>query len=418
MEVTLGSLKAWLKGFLRGEYMPQDEPPQSDDPDMQAIGELAQQVSKHLEELRDYALALARGNLDVDFPSRSNYLSGGLKELHANMLHLLWKVEQIARGNYSQQVDFMGQISEAFNQMAKMLAKRDLQLNQSQNILEIILSFADISLFVLEKENGALLQGREHLSNYSAVTDMPAATVELLRQLREHTASAQIGRSEEWQLYSKENNKWYMVYTMPGVWGNSKDAYFHVLTNISETIALNERLQNAMYHDAKFPVYNQIYALEYISGLMQSYSPFVICYFDLDNFKQINDQKGHDEGDRYILNFIDIVGGVIRAHDVFCRVGGDEFLLVLSGLSAKGAQRIINRLEEKTEEFNKQENSDIPLAFSYGIEMLSTEDYTREGIKSCEDKSCRDKECGSPQCIINRADHKMYEQKRGKGVAR
>jgi diguanylate cyclase (GGDEF)-like protein len=350
--------------------------------------------------------------LDVDFPPRNNYLASGLKELHANMLHLVWKVEQIARGNYSQKVDFMGLISDSFNQMAEMLAKRDLQLSQSQNILEIILSFADISLFVLERDSGEFLHGRENLNNYGKIGDMPLDTAQLVRRLQAQIASME-EQDEEWQLYSPENDKWYMVNSMPGVWANNKDSYFHVLINISETIVLSKRLRHAMYRDVKFPAYNQLYAVEYINSLMQNHNPFATCYFDLDNFKLINDQKGHDEGDRNIHNFIDIVYEVIRKHDVFCRMGGDEFLLILSGITAQGAERIVDRLVEKTEEFNRRENSDIPLAFSYGIEVM---DYALQDLKPCETQGCREKKCCTPQCIINRADHKMYEQKRRKNI--
>jgi diguanylate cyclase (GGDEF)-like protein len=413
MELTLDTLKASLDGLLCGKYLTQ-ETLHSDNPELQAIGERIQLLSRQMEEMKDYAAALSRGNLDVDFPPRSNYLTSGLKDLHANMLHLVWKVEQIARGNYSQKVDFMGLISDSFNQMAEMLAKRDLQLGQSQNILEIILSFADVSLFVLEKDSGELLQGRENLSNYSSLTDMPLETAQLVRHLQAHTASMK-EHDEEWQLYSPENDKWYMVNSLPGVWANNKDAYFNVLINISETIVLSKRLRHAMYRDAKFPAYNQLYAVEYINSLIQSHSPFTVCYFDLDNFKHINDQKGHDEGDRKMLDFIVIVNEVIRKHDVFCRVGGDEFLLILSGITTKGAERIIERMVKKTEEHNRLDESDIPLAFSYGIEVVNA---TLLSQKTCDDKGCREKKCGTPQCIINRADHKMYEQKRQKNLVR
>ena len=416
MDITLDALKIWLDGFLRGEFIPGDVP-QSDDPELLAVGERILKLSQQLEELKEYALAMARGNLDVEFPPRKNYLTGGLKELHANMLHLVWKVEQIARGNYSQKVDFMGQLSDAFNQMARMLAKRDLQLTQSQNILEIILSFADISLFVLEKGSGVLLQCREHLSDYSSLADMPPATAQLARQLQEHSASM-LEHGREWQLYSPESDKWYMVNSMPGVWGNNKDAYFHVLTNISETIKLSERLQHTMYRDPKFPAYNQLYAVEYINSLIQNHSPFAVCYFDLDDFKQINDKNGHDEGDRYIINFIDIVAGVIRSQDVFCRMGGDEFLLILTGITAKGALRIINRLEEKAMDFNRSGKKDFELAFSYGIVVADSDDYFQDGLKHCAQQACQEKQCGTAHCVINQADHRMYEQKRQKNVGR
>jgi phosphoserine phosphatase RsbU/P len=65
--------------------------------------------------------AVSRGNLDLDVPAGKMHILQSFKNLHANLRHLTWKTQQIAGGDLSQQVDFMGDFSKAFNRMTQQL---------------------------------------------------------------------------------------------------------------------------------------------------------------------------------------------------------------------------------------------------------------------------------------------------------
>ncbi len=56
-----------------------------------------------------------------------------------------------------------------------------------------------------------------------------------------------------------------------------------------------------------------------------------IAYLDLDGFKGVNDQRGHEEGDRLLALIAATVRGSLRATDIFARLGGDEFCVGVSG---------------------------------------------------------------------------------------
>jgi len=70
------------------------------------------------------AKALSKGDLDVETPPSYNEIAAPLKSLHASLKHLTWQAQQIEKGDYLQQVDFMGDFSKAFNSMSHQLEER------------------------------------------------------------------------------------------------------------------------------------------------------------------------------------------------------------------------------------------------------------------------------------------------------
>ncbi len=71
-----------------------------------------------------------------------------------------------------------------------------------------------------------------------------------------------------------------------------------------------------------------------------------LLYLDLDGFKPINDELGHAQGDRVLVEFTRRISGIIRETDTFARIGGDEFVLLISDLGDEAFQ-IANTLAQK-----------------------------------------------------------------------
>jgi two-component system, sensor histidine kinase and response regulator len=96
--------------------------------DSEELKELQQEVidlaRKHLQA-KDFILNLSRGNLDVEAP-KGNRLIDPLKELQANLRHLVWQTDQIVRGDYNQRIDFLGNFSTSFNSLVVALNKKKL----------------------------------------------------------------------------------------------------------------------------------------------------------------------------------------------------------------------------------------------------------------------------------------------------
>lgn len=98
----------------------------------QACGDVANKVRSLINQLREggkFAAALSEGDLLYEAP-RNFYLFSEYKQLQANLRHLTWQTQQIAKGDFAQSVNFMGEFSAAFNQMTEGL--RAAQKTQDQ----------------------------------------------------------------------------------------------------------------------------------------------------------------------------------------------------------------------------------------------------------------------------------------------
>ena len=87
-------------------------------------------------------------------------------------------------------------------------------------------------------------------------------------------------------------------------------------------------------------------------SLVTSESDFALLCLDLDSFKPINDNFGHQKGDQVLRDLGRIFLSSVREGDVVARYGGDEFLIVLNGVGAEEAQRMVRRLQQEVENYD------------------------------------------------------------------
>ena len=120
---------------------------------------------------------------------------------------------------------------------------------------------------------------------------------------------------------------------------------------------------------------------------------FAIFMMDLDKFKSVNDEFGHEAGDEVLRLFAQAIESVVRGYDVPSRWGGEEFLLVCPGTGRVGAQALARRLLEKT-----------PVMCSAALppERLQTVSI---GIAVCENPTV------NPTTLLRLADQAMYAAK-------
>lgn len=103
--------------------------------------------------------------------------------------------------------------------------------------------------------------------------------------------------------------------------------------------------------------------------------PTSLAFIDLNNFKPINDNYGHAEGDKALIAFTELMKSSFRETDLFARLGGDEFVVLFSNASSKFATEAMNRFSKSLEEFNQKANRGYSISFSYGIVEFDPEKH-------------------------------------------
>lgn len=130
------------------------------------------------------------------------------------------------------------------------------------------------------------------------------------------------------------------------------EVFFHgIIVDIEERKELERKLFEASIRDALTGTYNRRYLQGLESEMNSASSEHWACiYVDLDDFKQYNDTHGHAAGDAALIAVGRFLMRELRTHDAVVRVGGDEFVTVLRGVTELEMRQIIKRLQEGASE--------------------------------------------------------------------
>jgi diguanylate cyclase (GGDEF)-like protein len=129
------------------------------------------------------------------------------------------------------------------------------------------------------------------------------------------------------------------------------------------------------------------------SRFRRFHSAFCLVMIDLDFFKRVNDQYGHQAGDEALKAFANTIASGKRSYDVFGRLGGEEFALLLPDTSAEDAVRVVSRLKDNVRQsVITSPKGEFGITFSAGIASALRE------AESLDD-------------LIHRADEALYQSK-------
>lgn len=216
----------------------------------------------------------------------------------------------------------------------------------------------------------------------------------------------------------RRSNRWYIVDngSTNGTYLNEEQIVREAPLNNSDRLKVGPTILKFLSGaDAEAKYHEEIYRMTIVDGLTQIHNkrylyealerevlrarrhgrPLSILMFDIDFFKRVNDQYGHLAGDYVLRELARVVQGRIRRDEVFARYGGEEFVIALPETPLEGgvslAQNLRARVAEHTFVFQGER---IPVTVSIGAAVLNPNDKTATDL-------------------VQRADEKLYEAKRG-----
>ncbi|CAN5772539.1 GGDEF domain-containing protein [soil metagenome] len=132
---------------------------------------------------------------------------------------------------------------------------------------------------------------------------------------------------------------------------------------------------------------------EMLAGSRAMRWPLTLAMLDIDHFKRINDSAGHDVGDAVLCHFAEQLRHQLRPMDAVGRIGGEEFLLVLTNTGIDGAALMLARVRQLIAESTESEKQPVPeYTFSAGIALATADDNV--------------------DSIFRRADQALFQAKR------
>jgi diguanylate cyclase (GGDEF)-like protein len=121
---------------------------------------------------------------------------------------------------------------------------------------------------------------------------------------------------------------------------------------------------------------------------------------DVDYFKQINDQHGHEMGDIVLMSLCDLFKKTVRSQDSIARWGGEEFLFLLPDTDLKQASQLAEKIRKRTEkEVFKSQGDQLSISISIGVAQVEDYGHARDTIHKTDERLYAAKEQGRNRVI-------------------
>jgi two-component system, cell cycle response regulator len=225
----------------------------------------------------------------------------------------------------------------------------------------------------------------------------------------------QINKQESWIKYIKELHEIDRIVKIKGIseeekifainvdyYDNKDDYYVFSLTDITKLKEKSNLLEYQASHDKLTGLFNrnrfdEIYSKE-IKRARRYNNDLSIIIFDVDDFKMVNDNYGHQTGDEVLKEMAQIVLTHVREQDISVRWGGEEFLILLPQTNLAGAVAVANKIKTAINEHIFTNNS-LTITGSFGVAQLLDEDNENDFISRTDKLLYEAKKTGKNKVI-------------------
>lgn len=396
-----------------------------------SAGEQLEKLVSYLTSIQNFTIALSNGDLSAPLPAQGGPVSGSLKSLHASLKHLTWQTKQIAEGDFSQRVDFMGEFSNAFNAMVERLeASRseleqvNIKLNEDniklQNMTEALRESEERFRHIAENVSDVIWTLDSAMERFTYISPSIAqlrdlsveeAMLEPIDQAMTPESLAYMRKTLS-QMISKSNgidgsvsevieveqlcpggrtiHVEVVISAVTDIDGNLKE-FVGISRDISVRKRAESRLKYQSTHDASTGLYNRAFFDSEMERMIHGAKfPVSVIVADLDGLKRVNDTMGHETGDRLIKGAAEVLHMAFRGNDIVARTGGDEFFILLPEMDQHGAAASIERIRNCMQAYNS-ENEGPLVSISLGAATADSGVEIPLALKKADERMYADK---------------------------
>jgi diguanylate cyclase (GGDEF)-like protein len=157
------------------------------------------------------------------------------------------------------------------------------------------------------------------------------------------------------KVFSKEDmfEHYYQIRVSSLSNGNNYSLFF---TDITQLESKRLKTKDVAEYDPLTKIYNRVKINEVLKNLAYNVKKhnhdLTLILFDIDHFKRVNDDYGHNAGDSVLVELSSLVKGLLRNGDIFARWGGEEFIVLLQNTSLQESAKLASRLRYEIEKFH------------------------------------------------------------------
>ncbi len=175
--------------------------------------------------------------------------------------------------------------------------------------------------------------------------------------------------------------------------------YSIILAAITDEEKYKKELEELTVTDPLTGIKNRRYFMNKLKDEVQRanryHEKLSLVMFDIDHFKKVNDEHGHDVGDKVLKEYTKLISSKLREHDSFCRIGGEEFIIILPHVELSGALIVAEKLRKSIEKHKKV----LPITMSFGVVEFKSEETFEHLFKRVDNALYEAKENGRNRVV-------------------
>lgn len=266
--------------------------------------------------------------------------------------------------------------------LTKRITKNSLASSYAS--LEAILENVGCAIYVKDPQTGHILYANEKYQNSfkKALEELPISPVSL-----QNATETKNGLFRE--IYSEKENRWFDCYSTHIQWVDGREVKLCTIYDVTDKKLYQQKIEKQANNDFLTGLYNRMRCEQDLHRFINDTREFggegALLYIDLDDFKHINDGLGHQYGDILLKNISAGFKQIAGVDDNCYRMGGDEFIILISHKAYPNLQNIIEQIKAQFAKPWRLKGTEYYCTMSMGVVRFPTDgDSVEELIKKAD----------------------------------